>query len=168
MSNKRGEASGGGLRSTAQAAGGSVQGAVLAGGLRGQQGRGGSPASLRPEQGALALALRLRGRGALREERRQRRHGRRVLPRLLLHQGLGLRVAVRRRTRDALLLPPPGVVVGGIADVVVDEGVGLLPALIHLVLAVAALRANQEGGGDRVSSDDTYSQMGSNSDLLEE
>lgn len=57
MSNKRGEASGRGLCSTAQAAGGPVEGAVLAGGFRGQQGGGGSPASLRPEQGALALAL---------------------------------------------------------------------------------------------------------------
>lgn len=57
MSNKRGEASGGGLCCAAQAAGGPVEGAVLAGGFRGQQGRGGSPASLRPKQRALALAL---------------------------------------------------------------------------------------------------------------
>lgn len=68
-----------------------------------------------------------------------------MLPGLLLHQGLGLRVAVRRRAGHALLLPPPGVVVGGVTDVVVDEGVGLLPALIHLVLAVAALWTKSEG-----------------------
>lgn len=80
MSNKRGEASGRGLRGTAQAAGGPVEGAMLAGGFGGQQGGGGSPASLRPEQSALALALGLRGRGALGEQRRQRGHGRRVLP----------------------------------------------------------------------------------------
>lgn len=150
MSNERGEARGRCLSGAAQAAGGPVEGAVLAGGFGGQQGRGWSPASLRPEQSALALALGMRGRGALWGERGQggqRGHRRWVLPGLLLHQGLGLRVTVRRRSRDALLLPPPGVVVGGVADVVVDEGVGLLAALIHLVFAVAALRA-KSGRGD--------------------
>lgn len=115
---------------------------MLAGGLGGQQRGGGSPASLRPEHGA--LALQLRGRGALEQERGQGGHGGRVLPRLLLHQGVGLRVAVRRRAGHALLLPPPRVVVGGVADVVVDKRVGLLAALIHLVFAVAALETNQE------------------------
>lgn len=80
MSNKRGEAGGRGLCSAAQAAGGPVEGAVLAGGFRRQQGGSGSPASLRPEQGALALALGLRGRGALGEERGQGGHRWRVLP----------------------------------------------------------------------------------------
>lgn len=80
MSNKRGEASGRCLCGTAQAAGGAVEGAVLAGGFGGQQGRGGSPASLRPEQRALALALGLWGRGTLGEERGQRGHRWRVLP----------------------------------------------------------------------------------------
>lgn len=112
---------------------------MLAGGLRGQQGGGGSPASLRPEQGALALALGLWGRGALEEERGQRGHGRRVLPWLLLNQGLGLGVAICRRARHALLLPPPRVVVGWVADVMVDKRVGLLAALIHLIFTVAAL-----------------------------
>lgn len=80
MSNKRGEASGRGLSGTAQAAGGPVEGAVLAGGFGREQGGGGSPASLRPEQSALALTLGLRGRGALGEERGQRGHGWWVLP----------------------------------------------------------------------------------------
>lgn len=141
MSNKRGESCGWCLGGAAQAAGGPVQGALLAGGFGGQQGGGGSPASLRPEQSALALWLW--GGGALREERGQRRQwGHRwwVLPGLLLHQGLGLGVAIRWWTGDALLLPSPGVVVGGVADVVADEGVRLLSALIHLILAVAALQ----------------------------
>lgn len=80
MSNKRGEASGRWLSGTAQAAGGSVERAVLAGGFGGQQGGGGSPASLRPEQSTLALTLGLWGRGALGEERWQRGHRWRVLP----------------------------------------------------------------------------------------
>lgn len=141
MSNKGGEACGRCLSGAAQAAGGSVESAVLAGGFRGQQGWGGSPASLRPEQSALGLWLW--GWGALGEERGQRGqrgHRWRLRSGLLLHQGLGLGVAVRRRTGDAFLLPPPRVVVGGVADVMVDEGVGLLPALIHLIFAVATLR----------------------------
>lgn len=80
MSNKRGEARGRCLSGTAQTAGGPVEGAVLAGGFGGQQGRGGSPASLGPEQSALALALRLWGRGTLGEERGQRGYGWGVLP----------------------------------------------------------------------------------------
>lgn len=52
---------------------------------------------------------------------------------------LGLGVAVRLRPGYAFLLAAPGVVVGGVADVVVDEGVGLLSVGVHLVLAVAAL-----------------------------
>lgn len=139
MSNKRGKPRGGCLSSTTQAAGGAVEGAVLAGRLRGQQGGGGSPASLRPEQCALALALWMRGRGALGDQGGQRRHGRRGRPGLLLHQGLRLGVAVSWRTGDTLLLPPPGVVVSGVTDVVVDEGVGLLSALVHLIFTVAAL-----------------------------
>lgn len=139
MSNKRGEARGRCLSGTAQTAGGPVEGAMLAGGFGGQQGGGGSPASLGPEEGALALALWLRGWGALGEERGQWGHRWGVWPRLLLHQGLGLRVAVRWWTRDALLLPPPGVVVGGVADVVVDKGMRFLSALIHLIFTVAAL-----------------------------
>lgn len=75
MSNKRGEARGRCLSGTAQAAGGPVEGAVLAGGVGGQQGGGGSPATLRPEQSALALALGLWGGGARGEERWQRGHG---------------------------------------------------------------------------------------------
>lgn len=139
MSNKGGEARGRCLSGTAQAAGGPIEAAVLAGGVRGQQGGGRSPASFRPEQSALALALGLWRWGALWEERGQRGYGWWVLSGLLLHQGLGLGVAICRRSRDALLLPPPGVVIGGVTDVVVDKGVGLLPTLIHLIFAVAAL-----------------------------
>lgn len=53
--------------------------------------------------------------------------------------GLGLGVAVRLCPGYAFLLAPPGVVVGRVADVVVDEGVGLLPVGVHFVLTVAAL-----------------------------
>lgn len=60
---------------------------------------------------------------------------------------LGLSVAVGLCPRDALLLAAPGVVVGGVTDVVVDKGVGLLPARVHLVLAVATLLV----GGRRYS-----------------
>ena len=80
MSNERGEARGRCLSGTAQAAGGPVEGAVLARGFGGQQGGCGSPASLRPEQGALALALGLWGGGTLREEWGLRGHGWWVLP----------------------------------------------------------------------------------------
>lgn len=52
---------------------------------------------------------------------------------------LGLGVAVGLCPGYAFLLAPPGVVISGVADVVVDEGVGLLSVGIHLVLAVAAL-----------------------------
>lgn len=52
---------------------------------------------------------------------------------------LRLGVAVGLRPGYAFLLAPPGVVVSGVADVVVDEGVGLLSVGVHLVLAVAAL-----------------------------
>lgn len=53
---------------------------------------------------------------------------------------LGLRVAVGLRPGYAFLLAAPRVVVGGVAYVVVDEGVGLLSVGVHLVLAVAPLR----------------------------
>lgn len=54
--------------------------------------------------------------------------------------GLGLGIAVGLCPGYALLLAAPGVVVGGVAYVVVDEGVGLLSVGVHLVLAVTALR----------------------------
>lgn len=58
--------------------------------------------------------------------------------------GLRLGVAVRLRPGYAFLLAAPGVVVGGVAYVVVDEGVRLLAVGVHLVLAVAALRGTKE------------------------
>ena len=57
---------------------------------------------------------------------------------------VALRVAVGLGPRDPLLLPPPGVVIGGVTDVVVDKRVGLLGARVDLVLAVASL------GGQRI------------------
>ena len=57
---------------------------------------------------------------------------------------LGLGVAVGLSPGDAFLLAAPGVVVGGVADVVVDEGVGLLSVGVHLVLTVAALWGGRE------------------------
>lgn len=52
---------------------------------------------------------------------------------------LRLRVAVGLRSGYAFLLAAPGVVVSGVAYVVIDKGVSLLPVGVHLVLAVAAL-----------------------------
>lgn len=57
---------------------------------------------------------------------------------------LGLGVAVGLCSGYAFLLAPPGVVVSGVADVVVDERVGLLPVGVDLVLAVAALRSKDK------------------------
>lgn len=59
---------------------------------------------------------------------------------------VALRVAVRLGPRDALLLPAPRVVVRGVADVVVDERVGLLVVWVDLVLTVASLRVGDFGG----------------------
>lgn len=52
---------------------------------------------------------------------------------------LRLGVAVGLRPGYAFLLAAPRVVVGGVAYVVVDEGVGLLSVGVNLILAVAAL-----------------------------
>lgn len=57
---------------------------------------------------------------------------------------LGLGVAIGLCPGYAFLLAPPGVVVSGVADVVVDERVGLLPVGVDLVLAVAALRSKDK------------------------
>lgn len=58
---------------------------------------------------------------------------------------VALRVAVCLGPRDALLLPAPRVVVRGVADVVVDERVGLLVVWVDLVLTVASLRGQRMG-----------------------
>lgn len=155
LSHKGGESSDRGSGARRQAAGWPVEGAVLAGRVTGALlAGGGSPAALGPEQAALALALAgglalgQLGLGAGRAElRRQRGEGRqRRRDAVLGLARLGLGVAVGLRPRDALLLAAPGVVVGGVADVVVDEGVRLLPALVHLVLAVAALQERRRRG----------------------
>ena len=57
-----------------------------------------------------------------------------------------LRVAVGLGPRDALLLAAPGVVIGGVADVVVDKRMGLLVARVNLVLAVASLGGQRTDG----------------------
>lgn len=57
-----------------------------------------------------------------------------------------LRVAVGLGPRDALLLAAPGVVIGGVADVVVDERMRLLVARVNLVLAVASLGGQRTDG----------------------
>ena len=66
---------------------------------------------------------------------------------------VALRVAVRLGPGDPLLLPPPGVVVRGVADVVVDKRVGLLVVRVDLVLTVAPLAGQRTGvsmpSGDR-------------------
>ena len=58
---------------------------------------------------------------------------------------VALRVAVRLGPGDPLLLPPPGVVVRGVADVVVDKRVGLLVVRVDLVLTVAPLAGQRTG-----------------------
>lgn len=144
-SNKRGEAGDGGPGSWGQAAGGPIKRAVLAGRVGALLGGCGSPAALGSKETA-SLRLALRGGGAeLRGERgqwRQRGQRRRRGAVLFGLSGLRLGVVVGLRSRDSLLLPAPGVVVGGIADVVVDEGMGFLSVGVHLVLAVASLREN--------------------------
>lgn len=52
---------------------------------------------------------------------------------------VALCVAVGLGSRDPLLLAPPGVVICGVADVMVDKGVGLLGVRIDLILAVTSL-----------------------------
>lgn len=148
-SDEGGEASDGGPGAGGQTAGGPVEGAVLAGGVGALQGRGGSPAALGPEQAALALGLRLdlglgAGGAELGGQRGQGGQGR--WGAVLWVARLRLGVAVGLCPGDALLLAAPRVVVGGVADVVVDKGVGLLAVGVHLVLTVAALRVRHLGG----------------------
>lgn len=136
-SNKRGEASDLASGSRSQAAGGPIKCAVLTGWVGALLGRCGSPAALWSEETA-SLGLTLRGWWAeLRWERRQwgQRWWRGGVFRF---SGLRFGVVVGLRSWDALLLSAPGVVVGGIADVVVDEWMGLLSVRVHFILAVTA------------------------------
>lgn len=69
--------------------------------------------------------------------------------------GLRLGVVVGLRSGDSLLLPAPGVVVGWVADVVVDERMRLLPVGVHLVFAVTALgwkERKRMSDGDKITS----------------
>lgn len=119
-SNKRGKSCYRSPGARGEAAGGAVEGALLARGVRGVLGRWG-PTGLGPEEAALLGAAAVGHGGVVRLAR------------------VALRVAVGLGPRDALLLPPPRVVVRGVADVVVDKGVGLLVGGVGLVLTVASL-----------------------------
>lgn len=63
---------------------------------------------------------------------------------LLLRHCVGLGITIRWRPRDALLLAAPRIIIGGVTDVVVDEGVGLLAVRVQLVFAVAGLEENRK------------------------
>ena len=133
-SDKRGEACDGGPGAGGEAAGRTVERALLARGVRRVLGRWG-PTGLGPEEAALLGAAAVGESGVVRLAR------------------VALRVAVGLGPRDALLLPAPGVVIGGVADVVVDERVGLLVARVNLVLAVASLGGQRTRGGVSNSGD---------------
>lgn len=85
-----------------------------------------SPAGLGPEKAALLGAVAIGNSDVVRFSR------------------IALRVAVGLGPRDAFLLAPPRVVICGITDVMVDEGVGFLRVRVHFILAVASL------GGQRI------------------
>lgn len=93
---------------------------MLTWGVRGVLGRW-SPTGLGPKEAPLLGAVAVGHSGVVR------------LPRVALC------VAVSLGPRDAFLLASPGVVIGGVTDVVVDKGVGLLGIRVHLVLTVTSL-----------------------------
>lgn len=142
ISNKRWEACSWGLGGGAQAAGRPVE-AMLVVDLRGQQGWSGSPATFGPEQRALAHGLWRWS--AVGQQWRQRRQRGSVRAWFLFSRAFCLSIAVRRWPWDPLLLPTPGVVIGRVADVVVDEWVCFLMGWIHLIFAVTALWSEKKG-----------------------
>lgn len=85
-----------------------------------------SPAGLGPEKAALLRAVAVGDSDVVR------------------FAGIALCVAVGLGTRYAFLLSPPRVVICGITDVVVDEGVGFLRVRVHFIFAVTSL------GGQRI------------------
>lgn len=87
-----------------------------------------SPAGLGPEKAALLGAVAIGDSDMVRFAR------------------ITLCVAVGLGPRDAFLLAPPRVVIGGVTDVMVDEGVGLLRVRVHFVLAVATLGGQRTRG----------------------
>lgn len=93
---------------------------MLTWGVRGVLGRW-SPAGLGPEKAALLGAVAVGDSDVVRFTR------------------IALCVAVGLGPRDAFLLAPPRVVICGITDVVVDEGVGFLRVRVHFILAVTSL-----------------------------
>lgn len=80
-----------------------------------------SPAGLGPEKAALLGAVAVGDSDVVR------------------FAGIALCVAVSLGPRDAFLLAPPRVVICGVTDVMVDEGVGFLGVRVHFVLAVTPL-----------------------------
>lgn len=143
ISNKGREACSWCLGGGAQAAGRPVE-TVLAVDLRGKQRWSGSPATLRPEQRALAHGLcRCCTVG---QQRRQWRQRGSVGACLRFGRAFCLPVAVSRWPWDSLLLPAPRVVVGRVTDIVIDEGVCILMGWIHLIFAVTALWSQRRGG----------------------
>lgn len=86
-----------------------------------------SPAGLGPEKAALLGAAAVGNSDVVR------------------FAGITLCVAVGLGTRDAFLLTPPRVVICGVTDVMVDEGVGFLGVRVHFVLAVTPLGGENRG-----------------------
>lgn len=80
-----------------------------------------SPAGLRPEKAALLGAVAIGDSDVVRFTR------------------ITLCVAVGLGPRDAFLLAPPRIVICGVTDVVVDEGVGFLRVCVHFILTVTSL-----------------------------
>lgn len=154
LSNKGGEAGDGCPGAWGQAAWGPVKCAVLTGWVGALLGWSGSPAALWSKKAAsLGLALGRRRTELWGERGKRRQRWRRGA--VFGLSGLRLGVVVGLRSGDPLLLPAPGVVVGRVADVVVDKRMGLLPVGVHLVFAVAALewrKRERMSDGDRITS----------------
>lgn len=86
-----------------------------------------SPAGLGPEKAALLGAVAVGDSDVVR------------------FAGIALCVAVGLGPRDAFLLAPPRVVICGVTDVMVDEGVGFLGVRVHFILAVTPLGGENRG-----------------------
>lgn len=86
-----------------------------------------SPAGLGPEKAALLGAVAIGDSDVVRFAR------------------IALCVAVGLGPGDAFLLTPPRVVIRGVTDVMVDEGVGFLRVCVHFILAVTSLGGQRSG-----------------------
>lgn len=87
-----------------------------------------SPAGLGPEKAALLGAVAIGDSDMVRFAR------------------ITLCVAVGLGPGDAFLLASPRVVIGGVTDVMVDEGVGFLGVRVHFIFAVATLGGQRTRG----------------------